>query len=138
MNIKIVMTLPPDAASVPLVRRTFSEAMLSAGVAKDCVQEAEVALSEACTNVFNHAGADDNYEVAIELSEDRLTMDIFDRGDGVHPSRHSPTMPDGSAEDGRGLALMAAFTDDVVFDTVHSQGASVHLMKHLRWATTPS
>jgi serine/threonine-protein kinase RsbW len=134
MHIKIVMTLPPEAASVPLVRRTVAEAMRSAGVARDCVEEASVALSEACTNVYHHAGRDDHYDVVIGLDGERLTMDILDSGEGVNGHVHERTMPDVGAENGRGLALMAAFSDRVVFDSVHHDGGSVHLMKTLRWA----
>lgn len=133
MHIRIVMELPADAATVPLVRRTVAEAMRSAGVARECVEEAELALSEACTNVYHHSGTLDHYEVAVELDSERLTMDIVDTGEGVPELHRNPTMPDGSAENGRGLALMAAFSDQVVFDSVHSSGASVHLMKKLRW-----
>lgn len=133
MRIRIVMELPADAASVPLVRRTVAEAMRSAGVARECVEEAEVALSEACTNVFHHAGTDDHYEVGVELDSDQLTMDILDTGEGVAEHHRNATMPDGSAENGRGLALMAAFSDQVVFDSVLSTGGGVHLMKRLRW-----
>ena len=138
MQIKMVMTMPPDAASVPLVRRTFAEAMRSAGVARECVEEAEVALSEACTNVYHHAAAEDHFEVIIELGPETLTMDIIDRGDGVGAHNHKPTMPDGSAENGRGLALMTAFTDMIVIDSMLSHGGSVHLTKNLRWATEAS
>lgn len=133
MRIRIVMELPADAASVPLVRRTVAEAMRSAGVARECVEEAEVALSEACTNVYHHAGTDDHYEVGVELDSDQLTMDILDTGEGVAEHHRNATMPDGSAENGRGLALMAAFSDQVVFDSVLSTGGGVHLMKRLRW-----
>jgi serine/threonine-protein kinase RsbW len=135
MQIKIVMTLPPDAASVPLVRHTFAEAMRSAGVADDCVDEASVALTEACTNVLHHVGGEDSYEVAVALDAERLTMDILDSGGGVAENDRRRTMPDGSAENGRGLALMAAFSDRVAFDSVLSSGGSVHLMKNLRWTT---
>jgi serine/threonine-protein kinase RsbW len=136
MRIRMVMEMPADAASVPLVRRTVAEAMRSAGVARDCVEEAELALSEACTNVYHHAGTADHYEVVVELDSERLTMDILDTGAGVPELHQNPTMPDGSAENGRGLALMAAFSDQVIFDSVQSSGASVHLMKRLRWDTT--
>jgi len=134
MHIKIVMTLPPEAASVPLVRRTVAEAMRSAGVARDCIDEAAVALSEACTNVYHHAEGDNHYDVVIGLDAERLTMDILDSGEGVGGDRHGQTMPDASAENGRGLALMAAFSDQIVFDSVLHDGGSVHLMKRLRWA----
>jgi len=133
MRIRMVMHMPADAASVPLVRHTVSEAMRSAGVARDCIEEAELALSEACTNVYHHAGTDDDFEVAVELDEERLVMDIIDTGQGVAEQHRNPTMPEGSAENGRGLALMAALSDRVTFDSVSSNSGSVHLMKTLRW-----
>jgi hypothetical protein len=50
------MTLPREARNVPVVRRTVATALESAGVTDECVEEVQVALSEACTNVFQHAG----------------------------------------------------------------------------------
>lgn len=133
MHIRMVIQLPADASSVPLVRRTVAEAMRTAGVAQDCVDEAQIALSEACTNVYHHSGSQDNFEVAVALDSERLTMDILDKGEGVAEHQRTPSMPDGSAENGRGLALMAAFSDQVVFDSVSSTGSAVHLIKTLRW-----
>ena len=57
MSIQIVMMLPPEAASVSMARHTLAEALRIAAVAPDCVHEAQVALSEACTNVFHHVAA---------------------------------------------------------------------------------
>jgi anti-sigma regulatory factor (Ser/Thr protein kinase) len=87
----------------------------------------------ACTNVYHHAGTADEFEVVVELGAERLTMDILDAGAGVAERHRNPTMPDASAENGRGLALMAAFSDRVTFDSVLTDGGSVHLMKTLRW-----
>jgi anti-sigma regulatory factor (Ser/Thr protein kinase) len=52
----------------------------------------------------------DEFEVVVELGAERLTMDILDAGAGVAERHRNPTMPDASAENGRGLALMAAFS----------------------------
>ncbi len=136
MRIQVMMTLPREAASVPLARRTVAVALTSAGVARDCVDEVELALSEACTNVYHHAGEGEDYEVVINIGDEQLTMDVLDSWTGFdhRPRWPAAAMPDGTAERGRGLALMTALTDGAVFDAVSGDGGSVHLMKRLRWA----
>jgi serine/threonine-protein kinase RsbW len=131
VRIQVALTLPREASSVPLARHTVSAALRSAGVAADCLAEIQVALSEACTNVFRHADAGDSYEVLIKVEDEELTMEVNDEGPG--PGERLPRMPDTSAESGRGLALMAAFSDLAVFDSVVGDGGSVHLMKRLQW-----
>ncbi len=133
MRIQVVLTLPREAVSVPLARHTVSAALQSAGIAEDCLAEVEVALSEACTNVFHHAGAGENYEVAINIGDEQLTMEVVDSGAGFGWQSTESTMPHEMAEAGRGLALMSAFSDHALFDTVRGDGGSVHLMKKLRW-----
>ena len=128
------MTLPREAVSVPLTRRTVTAALTADGVAPDCLAEVEVALSEACTNVLNHAGKGDAYEVAINISDQQLTMDVIDFGAGFGQVQPGTSMPDPTAESGRGLALMRALTDRAVFDSVSGDGGAVHLMKRLRWS----
>ena len=131
MRVLVALTLPREAASVPLARHTVSAALTSAGVAVECLAEIQVALSEACTNVFRHADAGDSYDVLIRVEDEQVIMDVVDAGAG--PGQRVPRMPDTSAESGRGLALMAAFTDLAVFDSVVGDSGSVHLMKHLQW-----
>jgi serine/threonine-protein kinase RsbW len=134
VRIQVVMTLPREAVSVPLTRRTVAAALTAAGLAPDCLAEVEVALSEACTNVLNHADKGEAYEVAINISDQQLTMDVIDFGAGFVGLQPGSRMPDPTAESGRGLALMRALTDQAVFDSVSGDGGTVHLMKRLRWS----
>ena len=135
VRIQVVMTLPSEALSVRVVRRTAAAALRTAGVTEECVAEVEVALSEACTNVHRHAGHGASYEVVINIEDDRLTMDVLDSGTGFGElGAGPPTMAGLDAEGGRGIALMVALTDRAVFDTVTGGGGSVHLMKDLRWS----
>jgi serine/threonine-protein kinase RsbW len=131
MSIQIVMMLPPEPASVSLARHTLAEALRAAAVAPDCVHEAQVALSEACTNVFHHVAADQNFEVLINIGDHELTMHILDSGPGFPRSNQLAAWPDNDAENGRGMALMTAFTDDASFESDHG-GGSVRLKKRLR------
>jgi serine/threonine-protein kinase RsbW len=133
MRIEVVLTLPRDAASVPLARHTVTAALRRAGVVDDCVDEVEFALSEACTNAYRHAQDGKDFEVRASIGDESLTVDVLDNGVGF-PARASPlTMPSPASDGGRGMALMVAFADQAVFDSVSGDGVSVHLVKHLRW-----
>jgi serine/threonine-protein kinase RsbW len=134
MRIQVMLALPRDAASVPLARHTVTAALECAGVTGDCVADVEIALSEACTNAYRHAQDGDDFEVLITIGDDSMTVDVLDRGVGLGERTPPTTMPSPSSDGGRGLALMAAFTDQAVFDSVTGDGVSVHLVKHLRWS----
>jgi serine/threonine-protein kinase RsbW len=133
VRVQVAMSLPREARSVPMVRRTVATALSNAGVTDDCVAEVEVALSEACTNVFQHAGPGASYDVVIVIGDERLTIDVLDAGGGFDHVDSRSTMAELDAEGGRGIALMRALSDRAVFDTVTGQGGSVHLMKYLHW-----
>jgi len=132
VSIQIVMMLPPKAASVSLARHTMAEALRIPGVAPDCSHEAQVAVSEACSNFLRHVGADQNFEVLINIGELELTMHILDSGQGFPRGHRLADWPEVEAENGRGMALMTAFTDQASFETDHG-GGSVRLKKRLRW-----
>jgi serine/threonine-protein kinase RsbW len=136
MRIQVMMTLPREAASVPLARHTVATALSGAGIEQDCVREIEVALSEACTNAYRHTGEGGDYEVVVDIADRQLTLDVLDPWTGFgHPTGWpSATMPDDSAQNPCGLALMTALTDQATFDPVAGDGGPVHLVKRLRWA----
>jgi serine/threonine-protein kinase RsbW len=133
MSSQIVMMLPTEAASVSMARHTLAEALRIAGVAPDCIHEAQIALSEACTNVFHHVAAGQKFEVLINIGDVDLIMYILDSGPGFPNGRQLADWPDVTAENGRGMALMTAFTDDARFESVNG-GGSVRLTKRLRWS----
>lgn len=134
MRIQVVLTLPREAVSVPIARHTVSAALSRAGLDPDCLLEVEVALSEACTNVFLHAQNGDTYDVVINVSEEDLTVDVIDSGVGFDDGPPVAELPDAFSETGRGIALMEAFTDHTSFDSVAGGGGVVHLIKQLRWS----
>jgi serine/threonine-protein kinase RsbW len=133
VEVKIVLTLPRDTASVPLARHTVSAALQRAGVTTECIDEVEVAISEACTNAYAHAGDAATYEVTITLRSETLVIDVIDSGPGFGNGSPAAAMPSPVSDGGRGVALMSAFTDEAVFDSVSGGGGSVHLVKNLRW-----
>ncbi len=134
MRIQVGLTLPREAVSVPIARHTVSAALERAGIEHTCLSEVQVALTEACTNVFRHAQEGDTYEVVINVNDAYLTVDVVDSGAGFGRSLPVADLPDPASETGRGTALMLAFTDHTAFDEVEGGGGSVHLLKHLKWA----
>src|SRR5579875_101039 len=63
MELKMVLFLPRDAASVPLSRQVLTNCLETLGVTQDTRTDIALALSEACGNVTQHAGPGDEYEV---------------------------------------------------------------------------
>lgn len=136
MRLQLSLTLPRESVSVPLVRHLVGATLERAGVTPECVEEVKVAVSEACTNAYQHALAGDNYEVVITLDDDALAIDVVDKGTGF---THVPTEPTTAIADtndqehGRGIELIRALTDTARFDTVSTKGAAVRMRKRLDW-----
>ena len=131
MQLRIALSLPRDEVSVPVVRRIAAQSMAVLGVQGECVDELQVALSEACANVLRHADADDDYEVRLRVDGETCVIDVVDRGVGVDLDRLGRTDAPVDAEAGRGIQLMRALVDEVEFSHGEPQGTTVSLTKHL-------
>jgi serine/threonine-protein kinase RsbW len=133
MRIQLALSLPREAVSVPLARHTVSSALYTAGVEPMCVEEVEVALSEACTNAVHHAQEGVTYDVMVHISDGQVMIDVVDSGSGFGQRSLIPELPHHEAENGRGVALMNALSDTAAYDTISGGGGSVHMTKRLRW-----
>jgi serine/threonine-protein kinase RsbW len=134
MRVQIALSLPREAVSVPLTRHTVSAALYTAGVEPTCVDEVEVALSEACTNAVKHAVGGVSYEVNVTISDEQVAIEVIDSGSGFGQREVSVDGVDHASENGRGMTLMHVLSDLAVFDSVDGgEGGSVHLTKRLRW-----
>ena len=133
MEIKLSLALPREELSVPVVRRVLKSSLQALGVENEVVQDIEVALSEAVTNVLDHAAHGEEYEVSAGIDGDVCIIEIVDRGAGFDASGlgHDDAHP--HAEEGRGIQLMRALVDKVTFTNVPTVGTVVHLEKRLEW-----
>lgn len=132
MEINFTLLLPRDALTVPVVRRVLKQSLRTLGVADVCLQDIEVALTEACTNVLDHATAGDEYEVVARLAGDICSIEVLDTGRGFDPDRLSAGA-DPTAEEGRGIQLIRALVDKVHFRSREEVGTVVHLEKQLQF-----
>ena len=135
MEIKLTLALPRDELSVPVVRRVLRGAMETLGVDEDVITSIEVALTEACTNVLDHADESDQYEVSAGIDGDQCVIEVVDRADTAFDGNGLGVVEaDTSAEEGRGIQLMRALVDKVEFTSRPQSGTVVHLEKALVWA----
>ncbi|HET6818166.1 MAG TPA: ATP-binding protein [Mycobacteriales bacterium] len=134
MEIKFTLQLPRDALSVPVVRKVLQSSMRTLGVAEDCLTDIELALTEACTNVLDHAAAGDEYEVVAGLDDNACVIEVVDAGRGFDADHLGHAEADPSAEEGRGIQLIRALVDRVHFKSRPESGMIVHLEKQLQFA----
>ena len=134
MEIKLSLALPREELSVPVVRRVLKSSLAALGVEADVIHDIEVALSEAVTNVLDHAAQGDEYQVSAGIDGDICVIEIVDRGAASFDASeigHDDAHP--TAEAGRGIQLMRALVDKVTFTNIPTVGTVVHLEKRLEW-----
>ncbi len=130
MQLMLSIWLPRDRASIPVTRHIVRNALSEIGVTEDCAHDIAVAQSEACTNVIDHSGPGDEYELKVEVSETRCVLSVIDTGHGFDTVNVANDSDPGS-ERGRGIQLMRALVDDVQFESRPDSGTSVYLEKKL-------
>ena len=131
MEIKFTLQLPRDALSVPVVRRVLNSSMRTLGVMEDCLTDIELALTEACTNVLDHAAKGDEYEVVAGLDDSTCVIDVIDTGRGFDADHLGHADAEPTSEEGRGIQLIRALVDRVHFKSRPEAGMIVHLEKEL-------
>ncbi len=131
MDITLTLALPRDRLSVPVVRRILSDSLTTLGLDDSTVGDIELALTEACTNVLDHAGGEEEYEVTACVDKQKCVIEIIDRGVGFE--ERTGGLADPLAEDGRGIAIMRALMDRLEFHERPATGTVVRLEKSLTW-----
>jgi serine/threonine-protein kinase RsbW len=156
VEIKLVLYLPRDAVSVPVSRQVLDSCLETLGVTPDTRADIALALSEACANVIQHAGAGEEYEVQVSAKNCRCAIEVVNAGhrnaEPALDSSGTAGLADGSAgweqpggfafaddpvsaltEHGRGLKIIDAVTDNLRLTGNQGQGTTVHFEKALEW-----
>jgi serine/threonine-protein kinase RsbW len=128
---KFSLDLPRETLSIPVIRRVLGDTLRGLGVSEGCIGDILVATSEACTNVVQHVDSAARYEVTASIDSDRCVLKVVDRGQGFESDSSRTAPPD--SESGRGIKIMRALVDDVVFDSRPEAGTIVYLQKTLSW-----
>jgi serine/threonine-protein kinase RsbW len=133
MHLQLRLLLPGEERSVPVVRKVLGHALGVLGVERDCLDDVELVISEACTNVLDHAGPQDEYVVLVGIDGRDCTIEVCDEGHEFSPPRtaEAGTLIDPDAEHGRGVQLMRALVDDLDFAASDDKGTIVRWHKPL-------
>jgi serine/threonine-protein kinase RsbW len=133
VEIKMVLFLPRDAASVPVSRQVLDGCLETLGVADDTRTDIALALSEACANVILHAGPGEEYEVMASARDGRCVIEVVNTGDGAAVTTPPGGMVPATAEHGRGLKIMNAVVDNLQLSGDGQDKTTVHFEKILEW-----
>jgi serine/threonine-protein kinase RsbW len=133
VEIKMVLFLPRDAASVPVSRQVLDGCLETLGVAAETRIDIALALSEACANVVLHAGPGEEYEVMASARDGRCVIEVVNTGDGSAVIAPAGGMVPATADRGRGLKIMKAVTDDLQLTGDGKEKTTVHFEKALQW-----
>jgi len=134
-HVSLSLQLPRDHVSIALLRHLVRVLLAEVGVVDEDRGDVELAVSEAATNVVDHSGGEDAYEVAITIGPALAELRVVELGRGFD---HANLSLESALDDegGRGLLLMNALVDRVGFDSAPEQGTVVHLVKRLHFDDT--
>jgi serine/threonine-protein kinase RsbW len=108
-------------------------ALQALGVVEEIRYDVELALTEACANVVQHAASSDKYEVTIAIEGSTCGIDVVDSGHGYDEETLQASMPHPNAEEGRGLHLIRMLTENVMLAHHPKRGTIMHFEKKLDW-----
>jgi serine/threonine-protein kinase RsbW len=141
VEIKMVLFMPRDAASVPVSRQVLDSCLETLGVTLDTRTDIALALGEACANVVQHAGPGVEYEVLATAKEGRCVIEVVstvNRDQAPVPAGASLPSPSSepvpaTAEHGRGLKIIDAVTDNLQLTGDDRDGTTLRFEKALSW-----
>lgn len=131
MRLDVAICLPQEAETVALIRGAVTSTLTLFGIEDECVEDIRLAVSEACTNVIEHAHSNDEYEVRVEVDDHVCEISVKNQGNGFDYAALDGEMPGGNSARGRGVAIMQAVMDQVRFSSEPQAGTIVHLVKRL-------
>ena len=113
-------------------RSWIAQKAQAAGFSPDEVFALKLVISEACTNIIQHAyegAGDKDIILSVCIEEDKLSLTIRDFGKKFDLSRYKPPELDKPSESGYGVYLILRLMDEVEYDTSPPQGTILRMVK---------
>jgi serine/threonine-protein kinase RsbW len=120
-----------DLVAAKRPEQLILDEVVACGYGESTAFAIKLALEEAMTNAFRHGNKCDpskKITVRYQVTADRIEIEVCDEGPGFEPCRvPDPTRPEYiDRPHGRGIMLMRAYLDEVVYSM---NGNSVRLVK---------
>jgi len=126
------LVIKSQPAQIARVRNWVAEKARDADFSTEDIFALKLAVSEACTNVIEHAyeGADDkDIVVSVSIEGDALSLTIRDFGKKFDLSGYKPPDLDTPSEGGYGIYLTRELMDEVEYDTSPPEGTVLRMVK---------
>jgi serine/threonine-protein kinase RsbW len=123
-RVELQLSVPATADNVPLLRHAMAGFLEGQSVTGETAADVLLAVTEACTNVVQHAypsdpdSVDRHIELAAECMDSILEVAVRDLGLGFAPRVDSPGL-------GLGLPVIAALTQTVEIRPLTPHGTEV-------------
>jgi serine/threonine-protein kinase RsbW len=133
--VRDTLVLPTRLAAIDDARRWASGHARGAALDETSIAEVEVAMTEALSNVIVHSyeeREDERVLLSLEIDDERLALEIRDRGRPFEPARYEPPDLDAPAEHGYGVFLIDELMDEVVRRPLDDGGTLVLLVRYRR------
>ncbi len=120
MRVAMTMSLPRQPTSVTRARYVLTTLLGLTDATTESRGHLAILVTEACANAVTHAVAGSTIDVAITIDDHRCTLEVGNAGVNRHGPHVTAGLPDPLTAGGRGLPLIAAFSDTAAFvDTPH-------------------
>ncbi len=136
---EIKLNIPSESGYLELIRTFVVQLADRLGFDEDSVDQIELAVDEACTNVVKYAyqevGRENKLDVTLEVEPKKLTVIISDFGVGFDPACiETPEMKTYLSEfrsGGLGIYLMQTLMDEVSYDIEPGVKTEVKMTKYI-------
>ena len=131
----IELIIPCEPRFLSVVRLTVAGTATRAGLGVAEIDDVKVAVSEACTNVIEHAydsaGACQPIRIRMTAKQDELRVEVEDEGVGFDPKRLPQVNPEQRAQEegGLGIYLMRQLMDEVKIQSAPGSGTKIIMVK---------
>ncbi len=125
--------VPPQPHLSRVVREGVTDFARAHAVGEDDLAHFLTALGEAIANAIEHSHASAAIEIEVRIGDDRILATVQDTGIGFDPGLITePSLPDPTAERGRGLPIMRRCSDIFAVKSQPGQGTAVVLGRYFR------
>ena len=125
----------PNVANVGIARHLLRDWLERIDVPKNDMQDMLLVVAELCSNAVRHAsGAPGGVTLRARAHGDDLVVEVADDGGTLEWPTRSDEIPDAYAEQGRGLFLVEALSDEVTAEIV----GGVSVVRVVRRAVLPA
>jgi serine/threonine-protein kinase RsbW len=133
--IRLVIPAKPEYITLGRLALTGIARLRAEPLSQEVLGDLKLALTEACTNSVRHAygDGDGTVEILYELHQDRLVVEVSDRGEGFAPPASPAAALDADelSEGGLGIAIIEALADELEIADGADGGSRLRFVKRL-------